>query len=855
METIAGNWRLHFKIVEASTPPGNTKGDTRFFFPQISDIKIDSEARTATIPFHYRLPTEQEITRFGSGSKGQQAVLDDAARSILKTTSYPLLAARLAEVVSQTEKETLTLLDKRLRHFARKNTADFFVHKRLRELLIDELEFYIRDQVVHLMDAEADLSTLERKRLALRVFRRLAERIIDFLARIEDAQKILFEKKKFALTVDYLVPIRHVPKEFWRETLDCGAQITQWKDWFAINPKKDLFNQKGEINEVFLDQHPTLTVDTRCFDSDFKLRLLAALSRHFADLEEATDGLLIHSENLQALNYLLPCYEGQVKCIYIDPPYNTGQDEFLYKDKYQDSSWLAMLQDRSVFLPVILRRDGVFFSSIDDTEFANLQRHLLHLFGKRNKLGSLVWKGATDNNPTRIAIEHEYLLCFARDSDALPSVWKNSADETKLLMLEKYQELKKLRKTPELIQRDFRVWIKDNYHSLQPLTHYDRVDSTGPYTGGRKVHNPGKEGYRYDVIHPVTGKPCKQPTRGYRYPEPRMKDLIAQDRIIFGKDHSQIIQIKEYLADYEGGLKGIIQLDSRTATNELESIFGSRVVFKNPKPTTLLEHFLSFVSDGNALLMDFFAGSGTTAHAVINLNREDGGQRKFILVEMGDYFNTVLVPRIAKVMYTPEWKDGKPKRMATDQEAERTPRLVKMLKLESYENALHNLTTEKQLEQVLEGREPGGDRRIAYVLERLLENNGSMLNWEALDRPFEYTIEILTGEGIKVSPVDLVETFNALYGLRVQRFEMWTDPSTKREYRVIKARKGDKRRVLVIWRNVPAEKEAGADRAFLEKQIKNLAEWDEAWVNGPCAVPGLKPLDGLFKRLIAGHRA
>jgi len=177
--------------------------------------------------------------------------------------------------------------------------------------------------VLHLGDLEGDL---ESKRRTLRVIRTLAGELIEFLAQIEDVQKRLFEKRKFILRTDYLAPLQNVPRELWAEVASNPAQVEAWKDLFAVE-RRDLFKRKGEVNLTFLQEHPTLVVDTSHFDAEFTERLLAG----YDDLDEATDGLLIHSENYQALRLLQPKYTGRVKCIYIDPPYNSATSEIPYK--------------------------------------------------------------------------------------------------------------------------------------------------------------------------------------------------------------------------------------------------------------------------------------------------------------------------------------------------------------------------------------------------------------------------------------------------------------------------------------------------------------------------------------------
>jgi adenine-specific DNA-methyltransferase len=383
-----------------------------------------------------------------------------------------------------------------------------------------------------------------------------------------------------------------------------------------------------------------------------------------ADCFDTTENLIIEGDNLEVLKLLQKSYLGKVKMIYIDPPYNTGND-FIYPDNYAESlqtyleytgqvdeagtkfgtnpetdgrfhsKWMNMMYPRLYLGRNLLRDDGVIFISVDEHEVDNLRKLCHEIFGEENALGVIVWKGATDNNPTQIAVEHEYLLCFARTKDAVESVWKNSADDAKTILLAQYNRLKANEAYEETdIQRDIRTFIKANREALAAVTHYDRVDAKGVYTGSRKVHNPKPGGYKYDVMHPVTKQVCIPPVNGYRYPKERMDELLAESRILFGEDENQIIQIKEYLHDYEGKLSSVIHLDSRTGSNELNSLFGIQKLFPNPKPVSLLKSVFEFVLKPGELFLDFFAGSGASAQAVFELNEQDGGKRNGILVQL-----------------------------------------------------------------------------------------------------------------------------------------------------------------------------------------------------------------------------
>jgi len=362
------------------------------------------------------------------------------------------------------------------------------------------------------------------------------------------------------------------------------------------------------------------------------------------------------------------------------------------------------------------------------------------------------------------------------------------------------------------------------------------------------------------LVHPVTGKPCPVPQYGWRYTPESLAALMANGDVLFGADEWVVPRKKTYL--------------DVTTSNQMPSVLrvGSRgkqvldrmgLEFAYSHPVELYSPLLSAAGDADAEVLDYFAGSGTTGHAVINLNREDGGRRKFILVEMAEYFDTVLVPRIKKVMFTPEWKDGKPKRMATAEEAERTPRLVQVLRLESYEDALHNTFSEANLAKGEARAEAvkthaGADAyRVRYMLRLPLDTSDSMISPSKLEHPWDCAIEVLTDYGPETRTVDVVETFHWLYGLRLRTTGMWinADDTTEREpqgrqycYYTATDRQENKR-ILVVWRDM-TQFDAVKDRQFLETRAAGLGDFDERLVNGDTCAEGFSSLDPLFMRLM-----
>lgn len=368
--------------------------------------------------------------------------------------------------------------------------------------------------------------------------------------------------------------------------------------------------------------------------------------------------LIVQGDNLHALKALLPRYAGQVKCIYIDPPYNTGKEGWAYNDNVKSPEilkwlgevvgregetldrhdrWLCMMYPRLLLLKQFLREDGAIFVSIDDNEVANAKLLLNEIFGERNFIASVVWKNVTDNNPTRIVPEHEYLICFAKSIDELEGVWKASSISSKELLLEIENDILESNETDEARRKNYRDWLKENKSYIWPFQDYKFIDENGIFTGIRGVHNPGKEGYRYDVIHPTTGKPCKEPLMGYRFPETTMEDLIRNERIIFGVDETKIIELKVYLKDYQSKFSSVYELDGRAGTNEVKDIFPeTKKTFDHPKTVQLIQDIIAFTTAKDSLILDSFGGSGTTGHAVLKQNSVDGGNRKVILVEMDE---------------------------------------------------------------------------------------------------------------------------------------------------------------------------------------------------------------------------
>lgn len=365
-------------------------------------------------------------------------------------------------------------------------------------------------------------------------------------------------------------------------------------------------------------------------------------SRRIDHGSENPNHILIEGDNLNALTALSYTHEGNVDVIYIDPPYNTQKKDFKYNDTFIEpdnefvhSKWLSFMNKRLIIGKTLLKREGVIFISIDDKEQADLKLLCDEIFGRHNFVAQMIWEQGKKHIGSFIGINHEYMLVYAKDKDYIndnSNKWK-----TKKQGLEKiYREYDRLKRQYGDNYTQIQEGMTEFYRSLadsdpsKEHKHYNKVDSKGLFFAGDLSQGTGN-GPRYDVIHPVTNLPVRIPAGGWRYAENTMKGLLEKDCIYFGPDETTVPCRKRYLKETEYELpSSVFYKDGRAATKEVETILGEKGVFNNPKDREILQNVLNFKE--NLLIVDFFAGSGTTLHATMQLNKEDGGHRQCILV-------------------------------------------------------------------------------------------------------------------------------------------------------------------------------------------------------------------------------
>ena len=383
---------------------------------------------------------------------------------------------------------------------------------------------------------------------------------------------------------------------------------------------------------------------------------------------DTTENLYIEGDNLEVLKLLQESYLGKVKMIYIDPPYNTGND-FLYRDDFAMSSeeyseesgatddtgnrmfkntdtngrfhsdWCSMIYSRLLLSRNLLTPDGVIFISIDENEVNALKAICDEVFGASNFIAELIWSAGRKNDSKYISVSHEYILCYFKDA-----LW---VKDHKILWREKkqglsdiYAEYERLKKVYgedcTSIEKELKGWYKSlpDGHPAKDHSHYCRVDKNGIFFADN-ISWPGGGGPKYQVLHPVTQKPVKIPSRGWLTNEATMKEWIVQGRVEFGKDENGVPTLKSYLKDREYSVPySVFYKDGRAASKRLATLMGDKV-FENPKDEEIIQRIIQFCgTDDGDIILDFFSGSATTAHAMFLADAEQNKHRKFILVQL-----------------------------------------------------------------------------------------------------------------------------------------------------------------------------------------------------------------------------
>ena len=831
---------VHFRLVTADTAKDNRKDndkERRFVLVEKKIVtRIDEQGEEYEEEI---LPIEEVdgadgkelVIRFEysvqpKGTK-QDALGAKAAKSILEDDAVKARWLDLSKRAPTEKNPQRTLLEKHLGDYTTKNTSDYFIHKDLGGFLGRELDFYIKNEVMHLDDVQnaGAFADIEKSLRLIQCVRAIARELIAFLAQLEDFQKRLWLKKKFVVSSNYCITIDRLPSALYPEI---AANQKQWGQWRSLG----IWDRQPSGSVEDLKSNPCFMVDTALFEESFKQRVLVEIG----DLDGQTDGLLVHGDNFQALSFLATKERSRIQSVYIDPPYNTNASAILYKNGFKDSSWLSLVENRLSVASRLLTNTSVVCVAIDDVEAANLKHSLSNLFHSILGVAAVRSNPSGRSTPKGFAEAHEYAFFAAAGEDA--SVGR---------MLRNAKQLARYNEADEIGRFE---WVNFRKHGGIEATRAARTRMYYPiYAKEGKVRIPELEWSEEDDAWRVLESPL--PDEEVVWPHSEDGDEL---RWKWGSA-SFLSNVEHFKARPDQTGRTGVYMKSRMSpdgmlpmtwwdkkeysateygTNLLTKMFGRIADFSFPKALRLVMDSLSATNMGlNDTVIDFFAGSGTTAHAVLEMNRQDTGSRKYILVEQGEYFEKVTKPRVQKAVYSSEWKAGRPSDPVTG-----VSHCFKVLVLESYEDTLNNLQLRRDAKQGetlgLLSPHAKDDYLLHYMLD--VESRGSLLSVEDFQRPFDYTLKVAVDSAgaYEARKVDLVETFNYLIGLRVKHI----DAQPERGFVTVSGKLHNGETCLVLWRDCDVLDYEGVSQ-LCEKLAINPAdnEFDVVYINGDHNIP------------------
>ena len=764
--------RLRLRVVAAEPdrddPP--TLERRRYLACAREPLRVRDDVLTLQLEFRVPAPDRRE-------QPTQSAICKEIERGTLAAVPPPWRAVLTRPARPGARP---TILGHHLQRHTHARASDEQIDRDLGTLLRRDLERFIHTEAL-----PARLAALQRRGDAtlahlsayIDALRDRATTLIDRLAELNALQLRLLLKQKLVLRTHWCVGLDRVPARLDPEISANADQRAAWARLLGDEAPPDPRAQPG------------LAIDSSHFSAGFVRTLLAAL----ADVDASTTGLLVAADNAGALALLGRRYRGAVTTLFIDPPYNSGVDGFPYRDRFHHATWLGMMCDRLTAARGLLAPQGLAFITIDSVEVARLRLLCDQVLGADNFLADVAWEKrfTRSNNARRFYSVKDTVLVY-RASPAAARLREPRSERSR------------------------------GYYSNPD------GDARGPWISSSYV-NPATRAQRpnlvYPICHPRTGAPVEHPTHAWKYNLAAHRAHLRDDRLYWGVDGSHPLpRLKTFLADARDDMVPVdLWAHADTGTTDdgshaLKQKFGA-VVFPNPKPPALVRRAITLSPARPAVVLDFFAGSGTTGEATLDLVRERDPDASFILVESGRHFDSVLKPRVLKAAHAATWRAGRPLAGPPVREL-----LLKCLALESHADTLDNLRAGPDAHAT----------RLGYVLDP-----EPRLDPRRFLRPWSYTLRIRRDGDVHDSPVDLVETFNYLLGLRVRRYLVDDEPGLL----CVAGDDAESRRVLVVWRELaawPDERLAARCRRALA-QLRPL-EFDVILVNaGAPSAPDLAP--------------
>jgi len=819
----AGKYRVTFKLVEAQIDQGNVKGDKKFFILHDEDpVYFNETSDELEIRFNYRTLTDRESENFGSRTapKIQEDLIDEALTNI----GTSLGVSSLSGILRPRSDEDKSLMRKHVKAYVERNTKDFFIHKELKAFLSKELEFFINNELWDLTVLENITDSQTKLMIAkAKAVRGISTKIIEFLSQLEEFQKKLFLKKKMVLDTNYVIGLKSLSlllnetdyddikkrviknlitnvkykkdieiiiKEIYKKPLqkiciddvEFLDNLISFKYYKIIdnddNKKRyassNLSNEGIEKPKIINGEcciryiksglsekvdYDDIYIDTQYFSENFTLELLNKITKNH-NLDDIINGYLIKSDNYHALNLISTKYEKSIQSIYIDPPFNTKESGFLYKDNYLDSSWITMMWDRLHLSSLFLLENGSFYLHLDHN--ANYYGRFImnNIYGINNFIREITW------NTSRVI-----------------SGFKSRADN----------------------------WIRQH----DTILYYGKSNNT-----------------KFNKLW-----------RLYKETDKNVETMIGWLDLI-GETKNEL-----YIEQYEedNGLEiGKKRINTENAMrigdvwNDVLSLIYTQLMtrenwsFYTQKPENLARRIIQASTDKTDFVLDFFAGSGSIITAAHKLNR------RWIGIELGQQFDDVMLPRIKSAIMGDirpflsrdlNWSGGG---------------FIQYQTLEQYEDTLNNVEFIQPDGSIQIRLDRLPDYFLTYMLDYETRDSSTRISFEQFKTPFNYRIKTISGGEEREKSVNLIETFNYLLGLHVNRLKAFKDDD--RLYRVVYGTRG-KEQVVVIWRDTP-NLDLKRDKEFIEETVLSDMKPDTVYINGDSYLENAKPIEPEFKRLM-----
>ncbi len=784
--------KVVFRLVDASTEQNNNKAinnkERRFQLHQEQPYLMEGD--TLIIQFSYELHEKQ--------------IKQDA----LNTTTLEYLELNLSEEIKgilfslyakdikKNKKDQRTNIQKHLKDFTDKNSFDYFIHKDLDEFLRRELDFYIKNEVLHIDDiGTTDESKFLSQIGKIKAIKQVAGKLITFLWQLENFQKRLWEKKKFVTNTQYCITLDKIDEKFYPEMLENQAQLDEWKEYYNV-----------EITSIEgMKAEPFLVLDTIYFSVEFRDKILAT----FDDIDDECDGLLINSENWQALNLLQERYKEQVKCVYIDPPYNTEWDWFIYKDNYRHSSRLSLMKDRLELSNNLISHDnGLFFCHLDENENKRMDKLISMYFPKQKEI---IWNKTNDADKTKWKSVkttkkiHEYILFGQKDTswEFLKSIrwtWITAWN------LKKSQWFNNLEEINQWIAKrwDEFFWIQMPWWKKIPIINISLNEI--------EFRSSNSEWNKWPIINNNDGSVIYISRR----------DLEAfENGVLSNPDTTNIPRIDYTWKIHMPSIIGDMDNMQTARDSELEPLVWIESEWTTPKPEKLNDVIL-WTCEG--LVLDYFVWSWSSCAVAHKTDR------KYIWIDVITNFRELSIRRmknvlkgnqlwISKLVWWEWWW------------------MFKYHELESYEDTLNNLNLSKtDSQQALLTANPklNEEYTLKYMLD--IESRESLLSIDDFRHPFDYQLAITKHNETKNTAIDLVETFNYLIWLKVHQ------QYRAKDIKVVIWSTLDDKRVLVLRRDLDIVSNDMLEGFFKKHtyDIKDDFDFDLIYVNGDTTLENLR---------------